>query len=154
MHTGAAPPARLLRWSFAWFLPAAVVAHGAFAKELFVAPDGDDARDGTSRAAAFRTVQKGLDALCPGDVLTIAPGEYFESLARTGLGDLEHETVVRAEIPGTVVVRGDRPAPEFHPVAGRRFTYVADFHASQPVVAVNEIDTLTILRRMPNADEP
>ncbi len=145
---------RLLGRSFAWFLPAALVAHGAFAEERFVAPDGDDARDGTSRAAAFRTVQKGLDALHPGDVLTIAPGEYFESLARTDLGDLEHETVVRAEIPGTVVVRGDRPAPEFRPVAGRRFTYVADFRAEQPVAAVNEIDTLTILRRMPNADEP
>jgi hypothetical protein len=125
----------------------------ADAAEYFVAPDGDDTRAGTSRAASFASVQRGVEALAPGDILTIAPGEYRGSVKRADLGDLEHETVIRAEIPGTVTLRGDVPIAGFTPVAGRRFTYVADFKFDGPIPAVNEIDTLTILTRAPNADE-
>ncbi|WP_254507923.1 hypothetical protein [Anatilimnocola floriformis] len=114
---------------------------------------GADTNNGKSSAESFLTVQKGVDALEPGDVLTIAPGEYFEAVKRTGLGDLAHDTIIRAELPGTVTLRGDLPAPEFRPLPGQRFVYVADFKFAGPIPAVNEIDTLTILKRMPNNDE-
>lgn len=124
--------------------------------EYFVAPDGDDARDGLSRESAFASVQRGLDALEPGDTLTLAPGEYQGSVRRDGLGWPDNEprergdyegpqTVIRAEIPGTAVLRGDVPAPQFAPVDGYRFVYGADFDGAYEVQALNELDTWSVL---------
>lgn len=112
--------------------------------EYFLAVDGDDSRSGTSEAAAFGTLQKGLDALQPGDTLTILPGEYLDNARRTGIGSAEVETVIRAAIPGTVKIRGDIPAPEFSKVDGYRFVYATDFDGT--VQGVNEIDNLRPLK--------
>jgi|UniRef100_UPI003783FB59 parallel beta-helix repeat protein len=109
------------------------------ATEFFVNKQGLDSNAGTSRAAAFLTIQKGVDALQPGDTLSIGRGEYAEAVARKGLGSAEKETVIRAEIPGTVLLRGDVDAPVFKPVPGTRQTFAADFKVS--VQAVYEVDT-------------
>lgn len=95
--------------------------------EYFVSKTGNDANDGASKAKSFLSIQKGVDALKPGDVLTIGPGEYYESVAREDLGGPDADTVIRAEIPGTVVLRNDVPAPEFKNVDGYRFVYAASF---------------------------
>ena len=47
------------------------------AAEYFVAPSGKDNSEGTEKEP-FRTIQKGVDTLKPGDVLTIFPGRYHE----------------------------------------------------------------------------
>ncbi|MFA7160587.1 MAG: hypothetical protein WC299_14920 [Kiritimatiellia bacterium] len=121
--------------------------------EYFVAKNGNDASDGTSREKAFLTIQKGVDALNPGDTLTILPGEYLESVQKDKLGDADKDTRIRAEIPGTVVLRGDIPVTGFRQVEGRRFTYVADLAVTGKVVVVNELDTLKIFGKMPNVSE-
>ena len=87
------------------------------ATEFFVNKQGLDSNAGTSRAAAFLTIQKGVDALQPGDTLTIGRGEYAEAVARKGLGSAEKETVIRAEMRGTVLLRGDVDAPVFKVVS-------------------------------------
>ena len=46
-----------------------------------------------------------------GDTLSIGRGEYAEAVARKGLGSAEKETVIRAEMRGTVLLRGDVDAP-------------------------------------------
>jgi len=79
----------------------------AYAAEYFVSDRGKDANDGLVRERAFLTVQKGVDALKPGDTLTIAPGEYFGTVRRQGLGGAEAVTTIRAEVPGTVILRGE-----------------------------------------------
>jgi len=126
----------------------------ATATEYFVSKQGNDALDGISPETAFLTVERGVDALKPGDTLTIAPGEYFENVRRDKLGDENNDTLIRAEIPGTVVLRGDVPAPAFRKLDGRRYVYVADFDFAGQIPAVNELDTLTILSTVPNAAEP
>ena len=56
----------------------------------------------------------------------------------------DEETVIRAELPGTVLLRGDRDADlNWVPVPGRRFVYAADCEAD--VLSVQEADTLTNL---------
>ena len=110
-------------------------------------------RDGSTKVTCFRSIQKAVEALQPGDILTIGSGEYFGSVTVSGLGDPSKETIIRAEIPGTVVLRGDVPVPPFRPVAGSRFVYVADFDHDEDVQAVNELDTLTIYSRSPNMME-
>ena len=127
---------------------AALPARGA---EYFVNKRGADTHDGKTRGNAFLTIQKGLDALQPGDILTIGPGEYEESTRCDDLGGPDKETLIRAEIPGTVHLRGDVPAPRFRKVDGYRFVYVADF--TSEVQAVNEIDTLTILQASTSVTE-
>ena len=123
------------------------------ATDYHVTKQGQDTQTGTTRDTAFATIQKGVTSLQPGDTLTIGPGEYFESVKRIDLGSADHDTVIRAEIPGTVLLRGDVPAPMFRRLAGRRFVCVADFDFAGDMPAVNEIDTLTILKRMPNSSE-
>jgi len=113
------------------------------ATEFFVNKQGLDSNAGASREAAFLTIQKGVDALQPGDTLTIGRGEYAEAVARKGLGSAERETVIRAEIRGTVLLRGDVDAPVFNLVPGTRHTFVADFKGD--VQAVYEVDTLARL---------
>ena len=114
--------------------------HGA---EYFVNKQGSDANDGASRETAFLTIQKGVDVLKPGDTLTIGPGEYFENVQRTDLGSPDVDTVVRAEVPGTAVLRGDVPAPEFKKVDGYRFVYATPFDQEpKAVLEHHELHTL------------
>jgi len=110
------------------------------AVEFFVDVKGSDSADGRTPATAFATIQKGVDALASGDTLTIAPGEYFEHVLRKDLGDLEKDTVIRAAVPGSVLMRGDVPMPELKAVEGFRFVFSAQV-AKKPV-AVMEVDTL------------
>lgn len=150
----------MIRQSIFWglVLSLAVAVNGGV--EYRVAPGGSDESDGLTRQTAFSSIQRGLDVLQPGDTLTIEPGEYFGAVSRTGLGRNEAgevvsgvQTVIRAAIPGSVVLRGDIPAPEFRPVEGMQFVYVAEFGSDMEVQAVNELDTLRILRRMLNPAE-
>ena len=127
--------------------------------DLYVTKTGDDSNDGRTYEAAFATIQKGMDALQAGETLIIGAGEYFESVRRgefvdweykNGLGSPDADTLIRAEIPGTVVIRGDAPAPSFQKLDGARFVYVADFESDIDVVAVNEIDSLQVLSKKGN----
>lgn len=130
-------------------LGGAITARGA---EYFVSLRGDDARDGTTAASAFATIQKGVNALAAGDTLTIGPGEYSGCVAREGLGSAEADTTIRAEFAGTVVLRGDIAAPAFSKVAGRRFTYVGAYDAAvlgEPQ-ALLEHDTHKLLGSTPD----
>ena len=54
------------------------------AAEYFVNKQGNDANNGQRRDKAFLIIQKGVNALKPGDTLTIGPGEYLENVKRTG----------------------------------------------------------------------
>ena len=118
------------------------IALPAVAAEHFVNKQGNDANNGSSRQTAFLTIQKGVDALKPGDTLAVGPGEYFENVKLYEFGDLNRETLIRAEVPGTVVLRGDRDVDlEFSRVPERRFVYVAD--CDLDVLTVQETDTLT-----------
>ena len=117
-----------------------VEAHTA---EYFVSKQGDDTNDGRRPENAFLTIQRGVAALAPGDTLTVGPGEYRETVVRKDLGDETARTTIRAEIPGTAVLRGDVAAPAFRKLEGYRYVYAADF--PQPVQAVNEVDTLSVL---------
>jgi hypothetical protein len=142
------PAARLRFTLFALLLSAAPGLRGA---DYFVSKTGQDAADGRSREKPFGTIQKGLDALQPGDSLTIGPGEYFENVKRDSLGSPEVDTVIRAEIPGTAVLRGDAPAPQFKKVEGYRFVYAAPF--DQAPEAVLEHHTWHTMFPKPNVPE-
>jgi hypothetical protein len=121
------------------------------AVEYFVNKQGGDDRDGLSRTNAFLTVQKGVNALQPGDILTIGPGEYRECVRRDKLGNAEKDTLIRADISGTAILRGDVPAPAFRKTDGFNFVYEADFE--RDVQAVNEVDTPAVLEVMPTVPE-
>lgn len=114
------------------------------AAEYFVGKNGDDVNTGQTKDKAFLTIQKGINALKPGDILTIGPGEYAECVKLENFGSPDKETLIRAEIPGTVLLRGDRNADlKFKLANGRRFVHEADY--DQEVLSVNEVDTLTSL---------
>ncbi len=133
------------RLKFAAALGAALVLQAAVqGADYFVTRQGNDANRGTDRAASFLTVQRGVGALKPGDTLTIGPGEYPENVKLHGFGEPGKETLIRAELAGTVVLRGDRDVDlDFVLTPGRRFVYVAD--CKMDVLSVHEVDTLTNL---------
>ncbi len=122
--------------------------------DVYVSKTGDDGNDGSSYETAYATVQRGVDVLEAGQTLIIGPGEYFESVQRgtfidweyaNGLGNADVDTVIRAEIPGTVVIRGDVEAPAFEKLDGYQFVYVADVSGDATVNVVNELDTLQLI---------
>lgn len=49
-----------------------------------MAGDGDDARDGTTRATALRTLQKAADLTKPGDTVLVANGVYVDAPTADG----------------------------------------------------------------------
>ncbi|HUT88984.1 MAG TPA: hypothetical protein VMY37_05790, partial [Thermoguttaceae bacterium] len=125
------------------FCAAFVLQAGAGGADYFVTKQGNDANSGASRATSFLTIQTGVDALKPGDTLTIGPGEYFENVQRANLGSPHVNTVIRAEVPGTAILRGDVPAPEFKKVDGYRFIYAAQFdQAPKAVLEHHKLHTL------------
>lgn len=108
--------------------------------EYFVSPDGKDTFPG-SKAQPFATFKKGLSVLKPGDILTLCPGDY------AGAGDLilagtkEKPILIRAAIPGTAVIRGDREVKGFKLCAGERFIYELPWE--EQTGGVKERDTLS-----------
>lgn len=120
-----------------------------YSNEYFVSVTGDDAHDGLGRATAFASVQHGIDVLEAGDSLTVLPGEYRGSVYRDGLGSAEADTVIRAEIPGTVLIRGDEWVGAFERVEGYRFVYATDFVSDGQVTAINEWDSEVVLDASP-----
>ena len=78
------------------FCAAFLLQAAAEGADYFVNKQGNDANDGAGRATAFLTIQRGVDALKPGDTLTIGPGEYFENVQRANLGSPDVDTVIRA----------------------------------------------------------
>ena len=128
--------ARCTRHALAMWLGLGLVASGlsAGAAEYFVNQQGHDGNQGQGRDQAFATIQKGLDVLRTGDTLTIGPGEYFEHVTRDGLGGPDADTVIRSEVPGMAILRGDVPAPEFRKIEGYRFVYGARFEQTPQAV--------------------
>ncbi len=120
---------------------------------VYVTRDGDDTQDGTTRETAFASLQRAVNALQPGQTLVMGPGEYFGAVVVDHLGSLDAETVIRAEIPGTVLLRGDIPAPTFQPVPDYRRVFVGDFAAEHEIQMINELDTLRVLPGAPNIAE-
>ena len=127
--------------------------------DLYVTILGSDDNDGRTYETAFATIQKGVSALSTGETLIIGPGEYFGSVSRgtfiewefgDTLGSPDVDTIIRAEIPGTVLIRGDIPAPTFTKLAGYKHIYVADFEGTTDIVTLNELDTLHVLPERAN----
>ena len=131
----------------------ALLPQSAFAADYFVTRQGKDSNDGLKRESAFLTIQKGVDTLKPGDTLTIGPGEYHEPVRRKDLGGSDADTIIRAQIPGTVILRGDVPLAGFEKVPGSRFIYVTKLDPGIEIQVVNEVDTLTILEAKPTIEE-
>jgi len=86
---------------------------GAFprpaSRVLYVGPDGDDARPGTSERLAFRTMGKATSVLRPGDTLYVIAGEYSGSLTIKSSGRPDAPIKARAyqrrrfSLPGLVL---------------------------------------------------
>jgi parallel beta-helix repeat protein len=128
----------------ALFLLCMLTALPAVGAEYFVNKQGNDANNGQGREKAFLTIQKGASGLQPGDTLTIGPGEYPENIKFINFGSPDKDTMVRAEIPGTALLRGDVDAPAFTKVSGRNNANVADWVG--PVLGIIEIDTCKWLK--------
>ena len=124
-----------------------------FGAEYFVAPHGSDGASGGSVEKAFATVAKGVSVLKAGDTLTLLPGHYFEAVAVRLQGERDAPITIRAQRPGTALLRGDRDVSGFQQAEGTRYTYwidldrraegVADrnhLRLYEPVFSVEQVD--------------
>ncbi len=85
---------------------------GVFAREVVVSPSGNDAGAGTV-ARPFRTIQRGIRELKPGDELLLRGGTYREEVTLSGLkGEPGRSITIRpydgeeALLDGTVELKG------------------------------------------------
>ncbi len=121
-------------------------------REYFMAPDGKSSGSGTP-TEPWNSLSTALPKLRPGDTLTLKSGVYY------GGGMLKQEfftpgaapLTVRAEIPGTVLIRGDEDVSGFLREPGRRFVYSRIW--KKRVNAVNEKDSSLVYRCAGNAAE-
>ena len=88
-----------------------------------------------SERTAFATVGKGVSLLKPGDTLTILPGHYVEAVAARITGTPEEPITIRAQRPGTVLLRGDVDVSGFQRVEGTRYTYWVAFGKRAEAIA-------------------
>ncbi len=73
----------------------------------YVSLDGDDANDGRSEAAAFRTIAKGVSVVRVGETVIIQSGDYgSEQAVLDSSGRKDAPIVIKAEEPGKVILRG------------------------------------------------
>ena len=79
------------------------LAADAAPKAFFVAPDGDDANTGLSRAHAWRTLQHAANRVAVGDTVLIAGGTYRERVRIRATGARNAPIAFRA-LPGEKVV--------------------------------------------------
>ncbi|MBE6386308.1 MAG: DUF1565 domain-containing protein [Lentisphaerae bacterium] len=107
--------------------------------DFYISPRGSDSNVG-SKGKPFATFRKGLSVLKAGDTLHIAPGDYAGAGSIQVVGTRERPIVVRAEIPGTVVIRGDKEVRGFKRVPDQRFIYAVDWR--ETTGGVKERDTL------------
>lgn len=68
--------------------------HGA---TYYVSPKGNDRKDGTSSATAWRTIETAVSRVAPGDTVIIADGRYKEMVRLDGLAQGEEPIIFRAQ---------------------------------------------------------
>ena len=112
--------------------------------EFFVSPDGSDNGKGDLKSP-FKTIQKGVSKVKAGDILTILPGTYREAVKWHFDGDPAKKTTVRAKIPGSVLIHGDRAVTGFKAVPNRENCY--ELPCPQAPQGVNECDTLVMYKQ-------
>ena len=91
--------------------------------------NGADGNNGRSRQAAFLPIQEGVDALKPGETLTVGLGEYVENVSRSGLGKVPSDTVIRAKIPRAAVVARCRGFAKTGVIGLRELDVATEKHA-------------------------
>ena len=83
--------------------------------EIYVAPDGDDANEGTSPEAAFATLAQALCNVAPGQTVYVSLGTYNESVLLSRFGERDNPIrIVGEKGPG-----GERPILD----GGEELTY-------------------------------
>ena len=79
-------------------------------QDYHVAIDGDDSNDG-STSAPFRTIAYATSLLQAGNTLIVHPGDYGnENIVLETSGTADNPITIMAEIPGSVILNGTRPA--------------------------------------------
>jgi len=98
-----------------------------------VSKGGDDSQDGLRRESAFATIQRGVDALEPGDTLLVGPGVYREQVAVEKSGTKAKPITIRAEIAGLTELVGSRRITNWTSVPARK-QVLADWRSSRDAV--------------------
>jgi hypothetical protein len=126
-----------------------VLVQAAFAAQTFyVSTSGDDSRNGSSLDAAFRTIQRGVKNLKPGDTLLVAPGVYREQVMIEVSGTREQPITIRSLRPHQARLEGSVRLANWSPVPGWRAVYSAPLE--KPTYLVFEKDTNAELREVAN----
>jgi hypothetical protein len=76
----------------------------ALFRHFYVAPTGRDADDGRNETQPFKTIQRALASVGPGDTIHLAPGEYTEALQT--LADGTSAAPITITGPPTAILRG------------------------------------------------
>jgi parallel beta-helix repeat protein len=114
------------------------------AAEYFLAPDGDDAADGLSRAAAWRDLRTAVHRIQGGDTLWVAEGTYRGKVSYTNTSGRADAPVRVRALPGEVVqIKGSVEVSGWVPVPEREGVWkIAGWnHNSQQVFVDDELMT-------------
>ena len=128
-----------MRWLIAVIVCSA---HPAWARDWFVAAGGTG--DG-SMAAPFGTIQRGLDAAMPGDVVRVAAGTYSAAMQTVRAGSADAPITVRGEA-GAIVSLAGRILTVSHAYHVFEQLELDAQYADQDAVRIETAGTATVLR--------
>lgn len=122
------------------------------AVEYFISLDGNDSNTGTSESVAFKSIQKGVDILKPGDILTILPGEYLQKAEVKCSGTEEKPITIRGKNKKFCVLKGweNIDGKKFKPLENTKFVYAAEVEKMYNFI---ETDSGKMLDPAPSPDD-
>jgi len=130
-------------------------------RTLYVAPTGNDdpGNPGTDPGNPLRTVQRAAVLSAPGDLVSIAPGVYRETVSVTTSGTASQPIVFRGSAPGAVLDGADgtiTAGVPWTPTGGGVYSIQPGFATGHVVTELGRLfryDTLADLQALP-AGEP
>jgi parallel beta-helix repeat protein len=85
--------------SFTAFVPTMMKSSSIY----YVSTNGNDDNDGQSKNTAFRTIERALEIVQPGEIISILPGIYYEALTIENMGSAEQPITIQGEETGTIL---------------------------------------------------
>ncbi|MCP4537146.1 MAG: DUF1565 domain-containing protein, partial [Chloroflexi bacterium] len=85
--------------AFTVFLPAMMRGRNIY----YVSTNGNDDNNGQSKDTAFRTIERALGIVQPGEIISILPGIYYEALTLENMGSVEHPIIIQGERTGAIL---------------------------------------------------
>ncbi|OGV46671.1 MAG: hypothetical protein A2017_13765 [Lentisphaerae bacterium GWF2_44_16] len=111
-----------------------------YAETYFVSVNGSDSSSGLKEEEAFKTINYAVKKVKPGDMVTVLPGIFRETIQINTGGDDAKAVIIKAKFKDKTVLDGGICLKEFKKISNRKEVYEYNFPSELPL-ELKETDT-------------